>query len=69
MEYGPIKIVGRMAVPLTPEESLRQAGRLRRLWKKVCAAQGSCRPRGMVIKGRTWEEADAKLKEILSRGE
>jgi hypothetical protein len=69
MEYGPVKVVGREAAPLTPEESLRQAARLRRLWKKACAAQGSIRPRGVVIKGRTWEEADAKLKELLSRGE
>ena len=69
MEYGPVKIVGKRPVPLTPEESLRQAARLRRLWKKACAVQGISRPRGIGIQGRTWEEAEAKLKEILGRGE
>ena len=69
MEYGPVKVVGRKPAPLTPEESLRHAAGLRRLWKKACAARGVTRPRGMVIKGRTWEEADEKLKELLRRGE
>ena len=69
MEYGPVKVVGRPPAPLTPQESLRQAAGLRRLWKQACAAQGLERPRGMVIKGRTWEEADEKLNALLRRGE
>jgi len=68
MEFGPVKVVGKAPAPLTPEASLRHAAGLRRLWKKACAAQGLVRPRGMVIKGRTWEDADRQLHELLRRG-
>ncbi len=68
MKTDAVKVVGERKAPLSPAESLRHAASLRRIWKKACAAQGITRPRGVIIKGRTWEEAESKYDELTRRG-
>ena len=59
------KIVGMRLRPTSAVQSLAMASKLRHFAKRVTKHPA---PRGFVVKGRTWEEADAlwKLKIIQS---